>query len=529
MRHYRVLAVAVFAIKSLEAAPTPEEIRSAVARAVTWLTSVQDPANGSFGDELGTTGIALSALMRYATDPRYGLGLYSPLDPRNPQREAIIKGLNYILGRGTFVPIEVQPAGNPDRLVDGKGIDFSGTTPPSTAGNAWALAAICSAVEMDRLAPPSQLAGWPYWAVAQDVVDLLAWGQTDSGEQRGGWAPALNGLDGNNVESGWATTALAVAAAPRPIGCGSMLPEFVKSELGTYWIDYIQNDVVPGFYDFDDGGSGLSNPNDAVEVGKTGHLLEQMALAGDSLSATRVGDALGYLARWWSYSKTFDGYPGWGGTPWAMWAVMRGLMSFGLDRFGSPAINWIEDFETHLISRQSPDGSWPFRCHFFGCEPYAPIRATALALLTLLRAAPSGYLAVPVDIAPGACPNKLNLRSNGQVTVVIAGSSAFDVKLIDGGTLKLEGVSPLKWTYRDVTSPYEPYWGKPVDAYACVEARRDGVADLMMEFDLAALRASLESISSDGEVRMLRLKGYLRPEHGGTPIFGEDVVVISKK
>ncbi len=47
-------------------------------------------------------------------------------------------------------------------------------------------------------------------------------------------------------------------------------------------------------------------------------------------------------------------------------------------------------------------------------------------------------------------------------------------------------------------------------------------------FDNQAIVAALGAVS-DGDVRVLKLTGSLKAQFGGTPIVGEDVVVILKK
>lgn len=520
-----VSSLTIFPVQQTQAV-TPEAVRLAVAKGAQWLASRQDPLTGTFSEphQPGVTGLAVHALMHYATDPRYGLGLASPFDPRNPFKANIEKGLDLVLSYTRTTPnIPLQPAGDPDVFNDDRAV-YLGSEQSYYGG--IALMMLCSSVELNRLSFTGETRGWPYWWIARDIADHLYYGQIDEPSMwRGGWGYTPNAASADNSNSGIVTMGLVFAVAPPPSGCGFEIPQWVKEELNI-WVDYIQNDVIPNYFDPNDGGSGYDNPESGVNSLKTGHLLEQLWLVGDTAESARVKQALDYLARWWRWSYDYDDDPGWRGNYHATWSIMKGLRRFGIHKFGNPPIDWAADFENYLTGIQYPDGSWPGSK--FEVDSGRALSA-AWALLTLLRAAPTVPVGVPVDVSPGACPNKLNLASKGQTTVVIAGAPGFDVTTVDPTTVMVEGVRPIKWTYKDVTAPYEPYLGKPVRSDACLDVRRDGWTDLAFEVDTAALGASLNALTVDGEIRALKLKGYLKAEHGGSLILGEDIVVISKK
>lgn len=138
-----------------------------------------------------------------------------------------------------------------------------------------------------------------------------------------------------------------------------------------------------------------------------------------------------------------------------------------------------------------------------------------------------GERLVPVDIKPQSCPNPLNVTAKGVLPAAILGTENFDVTQIDFSTVALEGVHPLRWTMEDVATPFEPYIGKEVKC-DCTTNGPDGYMDLTLKFDIQEVVAELGDVH-DGEVRVLKLTGNLKEEFGGTPIIGEDVVVILKK
>jgi hypothetical protein len=135
---------------------------------------------------------------------------------------------------------------------------------------------------------------------------------------------------------------------------------------------------------------------------------------------------------------------------------------------------------------------------------------------------------VQVDVKPGSCPNPLNIKSKGVLPAAILGASGFDVSQIDPASVSLEGVSPLRWSYEDVATPVEPFSGKEDCLEDCEEVYPDGYTDLTLKFDTQEVVAALGEVS-DGDCLVLALTGELKEEFGGTPIFGEDVILILKK
>jgi len=151
-------------------------------------------------------------------------------------------------------------------------------------------------------------------------------------------------------------------------------------------------------------------------------------------------------------------------------------------------------------------------------------------------------VAVPVafDIKPGSCPNPLNVKSKGVLPAAIMGYEGFDVTQIDPASLELAlkngdangGVIPLRWATADVGEPYMPFTGKEdceLDCAGC--SCPDEIMDLLLNFDRQELVAYLESLGevADGNCIVLQITGNLLEEFGGTPIYGEDVLLILKK
>ena len=88
------------------------------------------------------------------------------------------------------------------------------------------------------------------------------------------------------------------------------------------------------------------------------------------------------------------------------------------------------------------------------------LRLTVAVVLMGALVIPAGVaLAIPapldVDIRPASCPNPLNVNSRGVLSVAILGSEGFDVDQVDPDTVLLEGVSPLRWSWEDVGTPFD--------------------------------------------------------------------------
>lgn len=112
--------------------------------------------------------------------------------------------------------------------------------------------------------------------------------------------------------------------------------------------------------------------------------------------------------------------------------------------------------------------------------------------------------------------------------MAIVGTADFDVTQIDPGSVRLEGVLPTRSALEDVTSAPDLAVGKEDCFLDCLQAASDGYMDLTLIFERAMLVAALGEVT-DGECRVLRLSGALKQEFGGSPILGEDVVVLLGK
>ncbi len=137
-------------------------------------------------------------------------------------------------------------------------------------------------------------------------------------------------------------------------------------------------------------------------------------------------------------------------------------------------------------------------------------------------------LEVTIDIKPGSCPNPLNVKSKGVLPLAILGTESFDVTQIDPASVKLEDVPPLRWAYVDVATPFVPSLGKEDCLEDCNELCGDGYEDLILNFNRQEIVAALGEVI-DGECIVVTITGNLLEQFNGTPIVGEDVLLILRK
>ena len=134
---------------------------------------------------------------------------------------------------------------------------------------------------------------------------------------------------------------------------------------------------------------------------------------------------------------------------------------------------------------------------------------------------------VYVDVKPGGCENPLNIKSKGVLSVAILGTSEFDVSEIDPASISLVEIAPIRSCIKDVAAP-------PASVPTCpnpctdTETGPDGLTDLTLKFNTQEIVKALGGWDgvSDGQCVILGLTGVL---YDGTPIAGQDVVLILKK
>ena len=368
-----VLILGTVLIPSPAMAATPQEIQDAIDAGLPWLAS-QQWSDGSWDGYVGPTGLVVLKFETHAMD----MGK-SPLDPSYIYAANVQKGLDYIFSKAIVYAIGLQPAGDPDTNGNGIGIGASNYAGHTMYECGIATMAVSASGAPDAVTTNGSVSviGRTYEDVAQDMVDFIAFAQN---EGSGGWTydPNESG-EGDNSVSGYVTLGLSYAEASPPYGFDLVIPDYVRTELNN-WINYIQNTGGGS----NDGGSGYTGPNSWVNILKTGHLLAQMALVGDTQATPRVQRAVAYIARHWNDANTD---PGWRNHYQACFTTMKGFQSLGVtlidvDGDLTPETDWYDEMSTMIVNTQNQDGSWPDD-NWWGQR-----LASAWAMLTLEKAAP---------------------------------------------------------------------------------------------------------------------------------------------
>ena len=222
-------------------------------------------------------------------------------------------------------------------------------------------------------------------------------------------------------------------------------------------------------------------------------------------------------------SCTYNQYnPSTGALVPATTIVVPASMCTGVDTDGT-SLFFQTDFNS--ITKTALDGAVIAVVPVDGPGSCIPERANCVEDISVQK---FEVISVPVDVRPESCPNPLNTNDQGVLPVAILGTSTFDVTQVDVSTVKLAGVSPLRSDLEDVATPFSPFTGKSSCLADCNALGADGFIDLTLKFDAQAVVAALGTLT-DGECVIVKLTGNLLPAFGGTPIAGEDVVIIRLK
>lgn len=135
----------------------------------------------------------------------------------------------------------------------------------------------------------------------------------------------------------------------------------------------------------------------------------------------------------------------------------------------------------------------------------------------------SGAITMRIDVMPGWCPNSVFMSPVYEVytvrpgravapdliAVAVAGTPTLQAAAYDPTTANLEGVSPLRYEFRDIMAADVPEGGP----CACRRSMPDGLDDVVLYFPRGEFVAAMEPIV-DTERRMVQLDmmygGYMQ-------------------
>lgn len=248
------------------------------------------------------------------------------------------------------------------------------------------LAAICASQSPDQIINngPNFIKGMSYKSLAQYIINYLEYSQ----EYNGGWGYSINNYDdiANNYVSGY--VGLGFLLAINPLYKFNLQVDGNTIDKFSEWVDYIQNN---------NGGSGYSNPQEDLDILKTGNLLLEMNFLNRPQTDSSVMVATNYKANNW-YEPAYFLEPGWYSEDvanyQATYALMSGLTGYEFYQINQTVppfeeIDYISDVTKVLLDQQNTDGS-------FKSNPHDPdqsdqMMSTIWALLTLQAVVTSTY------------------------------------------------------------------------------------------------------------------------------------------
>ncbi|UCF04069.1 MAG: hypothetical protein JSV33_08930, partial [bacterium] len=257
-------------------------------------------------------------------------------------------GLDWLFAHMSTFPIYSHGyCGNPDSNGNGVGIRVNSCNTYCDGIVMFALATSRNPGRITTTGPPGVVDS-TYRAVLVDMVDQLAFSQTESGNARGGWrysvcTPNYGSSDNSIVQ--WCSIALEAAEAP-PWNISAS--NCVKDELAR-WLAYSQCTDGGFAYRYCPG----------VTVARTGSGIYShyyLDVDRNTLEAP-VNNALNNLCINWFNTSSSTGQ--FRGNFYAMYAVKKALEDYGIDLVcsGGSARSWKDDYEKHLVKNfSSPSG-----------------------------------------------------------------------------------------------------------------------------------------------------------------------------
>ena len=307
-------------------------------------------------------GATASALQAFQTN---GHGLLGDVSA-NPYVCDVRMGFENMLSRLNTVTMTVQTYGNPDTNGNTVGIQVNSNRSIYEGGQV--MDAICaSQMPNFRLyvpganayvtAPNSYIAGRKFHDIVQDMVDMYAWGQEESGGGRGGWQYSWN-TGSDNSAAQWG--AIGMLAAQDIFGIA--IPQWVKDN-NLIWLNYsyrsYRADGDTGFPYAAEGGSrqfGYTGSGTGLATNASG--MVQLVFDDLTTSDTKWQTTENYYADNWntlySSSNYYAGYAFVKAMRLAKPNPITLLTKNGFDWYG----NNTSGIARWLIGKQAADGSW---------------------------------------------------------------------------------------------------------------------------------------------------------------------------
>jgi RHS repeat-associated protein len=261
----------------------------------------------------------------------------------DPYTNAVLRGMNYLLSILTTYNMSIQGGQNPDSNGNSIGLSVNSGRPIYETGAVMDALVASGTPNTTARTGGTNVIGRRYQDIVQDMVDMYAWGQADSGSDIGGWRYSWN-VDSDNSAAQWA--AIGMIAAESHFGCN--VPQWVKDRNNT-WLNY--SDSSSGF-GYEGSGSGW---------GTTPCGMVQLAFCGRTTSDSRWRAAENYLANHWNTFITQ-----WGARiaygHFAFAKAMRLALPGEVVNLTATGLDWYGDetrgLARNLVNWQQSNGSW---------------------------------------------------------------------------------------------------------------------------------------------------------------------------
>jgi hypothetical protein len=366
---------AVLVVLSLMVAPAqaqaPDQLRinSAIANGLSFLAT-QQQANGSWCDPylatqdcIATTGLVLMIFQENAL--RTG---WLPSNPNYQYEPQVSAGLTYLFN-------------NIDGTIVSAG--FFGVYP--TYDTSIGIMAIALSVAPNHVIPVGLFEGYTYKSVLQGMIN---WLQANRNPADGGWSYYAYGYNGyiepsDQSNTSYAALALEYAHSPQ-YNFNLDISSSVIAGLATWSAN--DQDLVPGV---DWGGAFYDNLQSlpGANIYRTGGLLHELALVGETATSPRVQDAVSFIQNVWGNIAGEGSGGGWIGNYQAMFSLMKGMESLNIQQItvGGSQIYWYDPVATYILNNEIVVDATT-KCYWSSIyeEPVGtPILSTAWALETL--------------------------------------------------------------------------------------------------------------------------------------------------
>jgi hypothetical protein len=395
-----IVMVLCICISSARAQITPQERETAINAGLAWLANRQNMMTGEVDDIGWPVALTALAVLKWEEHARRWLHM-DPFNDAYIYKPNIVAGWKYIFQHAVLIGIDAEPDGNPDiNYVNNKGVYFLS---PGTDRPGYETGMVMMALEASDHKDftvndlSSQVNGYTYLEVMQDLVDYVSWAQNDEPNCcRGGWiygaynngvmeGPGFGSPYSDNSVSQWPVLGLMSAS-----NWGANPPNWVRDELYNHWIPHSQ--AYPG-----DGGFWYRNPSHPYHwenVTLTASGMIQLTYCGELKNSSRMSAAQSYIAINWVSGGADPNI----GNLYCMYGVMKasmlaqpgpapGIVNYGID-------NWQDEYDVWIRDHQVA-GHWDGQYAEQHDNTDSDILATEFALLILQKIAPIQPTAAP--------------------------------------------------------------------------------------------------------------------------------------